>query len=41
MKIKTVKAILFDTFGTVADWRGSITGMGEQIAKKKSIKNID
>ena len=32
---------MFDTLGTVADWRGSITGMGEQIAKEKSIKNID
>ena len=40
MKIKNVKAVLFDTFGTVVDWRGSITRMGVQIAKKKGIKNI-
>ena len=41
MKIKNVKAVLFDTFGTVVDWRGSITRMGEQIAKKKGIKDIN
>ena len=41
MKIKNVKAILFDVFGTVVDWRGSITRMGEDIAKIKGIKNID
>lgn len=41
MKTANVKAILFDVFGTVVDWRGSITRMGEDIAKKKGIKNID
>jgi len=41
MKTKNVKAVLFDTFGTVVDWRGSITRMGEQIAKKKGIKDIN
>ena len=41
MKIQNVKAVLFDTFGTVVDWRGSITRMGEQMAKKNGIENID
>lgn len=36
-----VEAILFDTFGTVVDWRGSITRMGERIAKQKGIDGVD
>ena len=35
MTLKNVKVVLFDTFGTVADWRGSITRMGERLAQKK------
>ena len=41
MKIENVKALLFDTFGTVVDWRDSITRIGEQLAKKKGVKNIE
>lgn len=36
-----VKAIVFDTFGTVSDWRGSITRMGEALARKKGITGVD
>jgi 2-haloacid dehalogenase len=39
--LENVRVIVFDTFGTVSDWRGSITRMGEQLAKKKGIEGID
>ena len=41
MALKNVKVVLFDTFGTVADWRGSITRMGERLAQKKGIEGVD
>ncbi|WP_419907821.1 haloacid dehalogenase type II [Hoeflea sp.] len=37
----SVKAILFDTFGTIADWRGSIARMGAQLAQRKRIEGVD
>jgi 2-haloacid dehalogenase len=33
-----VKALVFDTFGTVVDWRTSVTQEVEQLAKKKGFK---
>jgi 2-haloacid dehalogenase len=33
-----VKALVFDTFGTVVDWRTSVTQEVEQLAKKKGLK---
>ena len=33
-----VKAVVFDTFGTITDWRGSITRQGEALAKEKGIE---
>ena len=36
--IAGVKAIVFDTFGTVVDWRGSIIAEGEAWGKTKGIK---
>ena len=39
--IKKPKVILFDTFGTIVDWRNSIKKAGEQIANRKNIHNID
>ncbi|MFQ5566980.1 MAG: HAD-IA family hydrolase, partial [Paracoccaceae bacterium] len=36
-----VGALLFDTFGTVVDWRGSITRMGERLAAAKGIEGVD
>lgn len=39
--LEGVKAIVFDTFGTITDWRGSITRQGESLAKKKGIEGID
>ena len=35
-----VKALVFDTFGTVVDWRGSIIAEGEAWGKAKGL-NID
>jgi len=32
-----VKALVFDTFGTVVDWRGSIIGEGEQWGREKNL----
>ena len=36
--IAGVKAIVFDTFGTVVDWRGSVIAEGEAWGKTKGIK---
>jgi len=36
--IAGVKAIVFDTFGTVVDWRGSIANEGEAWGKSKGLK---
>jgi len=39
--MKDVKALLFDTFGTVVDWRGSVARMGARLAAKKGIEGVD
>src|SRR6266566_7162900 len=36
-----VKALTFDVFGTVVDWRGSITREGEALARSKNIHGVD
>jgi 2-haloacid dehalogenase len=36
--VAAVKALVFDTFGTVVDWRGSIVEEGEAWGKAKGIK---
>lgn len=36
--LKEVKALLFDVFGTVVDWRGSIIAEGRALGRKKGIK---
>ena len=35
--VASVKALVFDTFGTVVDWRTSVTHEVEQLAKKKGL----
>lgn len=35
-----IKVILFDTFGTIVDWRGSISRIGENIGKKKILNTL-
>ncbi len=39
--MKNVKALVFDTFGTVVNWRGSVTRMCERLAAAKGIEGID
>lgn len=39
--LSRVRALLFDTFGTVVDWRGSITRMGERLAAARGIDHVD
>ena len=36
-----VKALVFDVFGTVVDWRSCITREGQKLAKRKGITNVD
>ena len=37
-ELNSVRALVFDTFGTVVDWRTSVTQEVEQLAKKKGFK---
>ncbi len=41
MLINEVKALVFDVFGTVVDWRMSIAREGKQLAKRKGITDVD
>jgi 2-haloacid dehalogenase len=34
---REVKALTFDVFGTVVDWRGSITAEGRKLGRKKKL----
>jgi 2-haloacid dehalogenase len=36
-KVASVKALVFDTFGTVVDWRTSVTKEVEELAKRKGL----
>jgi 2-haloacid dehalogenase len=36
-KVTSIKALVFDTFGTIVDWRGSIIQEGEDWGKSKGI----
>ena len=36
-QLSSVKALVFDTFGTVVDWRTSVTEEVEQLAKRKGL----
>jgi 2-haloacid dehalogenase len=38
VNVTAVKALVFDTFGTIVDWRGSIIAEGEQWAKSKGLR---
>ena len=37
----SLKALAFDVFGTVVDWRGSVIREGEAIAREKSLGDVD
>lgn len=41
MTLGNVKVLLFDTFGTVVDWRGSVARKGEELACKKNLPKVD
>ncbi len=41
MTIETVKAVVFDTFGTITDWRSSIAAEGAKIAHTKGIEDFN
>lgn len=41
MSIENVKAILFDTFGTITDWRSSIAAEGAAVAAAKGLEKFD
>ena len=41
MTLENVKALTFDVFGTVVDWRSSITREGEKLAEAKGITGVD
>ena len=36
-----VKALTFDVFGTVVDWRSSVAREGEKLARAKGITHVD
>ena len=36
-----IKAVLFDTFGTIVDWRSSIAREGEAVAARKGVTGFD
>ncbi|MGH2543024.1 MAG: haloacid dehalogenase type II, partial [Ardenticatenaceae bacterium] len=39
--ISQVKALVFDVFGTVVDWRSSVTQEGERLGKSRGIAGVD
>lgn len=39
--MENVRALLFDTFGTIVDWRGSITREGTRFAARHGIGGVD
>jgi len=41
MGVEKVRVLLFDTFGTVVDWRGSVARTGERLARAKGIEGVD
>ena len=40
MDVLEVKALVFDVFGTVVDWRGSVIQEGEELGREKNL-NVD
>ena len=41
MQLEAIKVVLFDIFGTLVDWRGSIVRMGESLATERGINGVD
>ena len=40
-KVRDVQILVFDTFGTVVDWRSAVTAEGEKLGREKGIKGVD
>jgi 2-haloacid dehalogenase len=36
-----IKAVLFDTFGTIVDWRSSVAREGASVAAQKGVADFD
>ena len=36
-----IKAVLFDTFGTIVDWRSSIAKESKELARSKGVNDFD
>ena len=41
MSTEQVKALVFDVFGTVVDWRGSVAREGAEFAERNGISGVD
>jgi len=41
MRLSGIKAVLFDTYGTVVDWRSSVIAEGRALGERKGIEGID
>lgn len=41
MPLTDLAAVIFDTYGTVVDWRGSVIAEGQALARKKNIEGVD
>lgn len=41
MDTSSLKALAFDVFGTVVDWRGSVIREGEALARERDLGNVD
>ena len=41
MNPDNITAVIFDTYGTVVDWRSSITAKGRALAERKGIEGVD
>ena len=37
-RVKDVQVLVFDTFGTVVDWRSAVTAEGEKLGRAKGLK---
>ncbi|MCH8238426.1 MAG: haloacid dehalogenase type II [Proteobacteria bacterium] len=41
MKFENITAILFDTYGTIVDWRASVIAEGRALGERKGIEGVD
>ena len=41
MSLENVTAVIFDTYGTVVDWRTSVIAEGQALGERKGIEGVD